>query len=185
LLAGELLINSLTSKFAFIVFFLSPLAWGIPYIDHANLQVAGEVGVLSAGLGKDLTPRYSLGVMYGIVPKEFSKTEMIETVTLRQTYRFYDWDRMEFYGGLNIYHVLGLRYETSKYREAPNGYYSVNAIRVLLNLGTSIAINHKRDTRFYFEGGINDLWLVNLASNSETVGPWDHVSLALGWKTSF
>ncbi len=181
----ECLINSLISKLYILILLISPVAWGNPYIDHANIQVAGEVGVLSAGLGNNITPRYSLGVMYGIVPKEFSKTEMIETVTLRQTYRFYDWDRMEFYGGFNIYHVLGLRYESSKYREAPNGYYSINAFRVLLNMGTSIAIDQKRETRFYFEGGINDLWLVNLVSNSETVSLWDHISLALGWKTNF
>lgn len=178
-------INSLISKLSFGFLLIASQAWGIPYIDHANLQVAGEVGVLSAGLGKNITPRYSLGVMYGIVPKEFSQTDMIETVTLRQTYRFYDWDRMEFYGGLNIYHVLGLRYETSKFREAPNSYYPINGFRGLFNLGTSIAIDQKRETRFYFEGGINDLWLVNIATNSETVSFVDHASLALGWKTSF
>ena len=76
------------------------------------------------------------------VPKEFFKTEMIETVTLRQTYRFYDWDRMEFYGGLNIYHVLGLRYDV------------IN--RVLVAAGISLSTRHLDERVFRRRGPSGD-----------------------------
>lgn len=157
----------------------------MPYIDHATVQVAGEVGFLSAGLGKQVTPRYSLGLMYGVVPPELSDAQAIETVTLRQTYRFYDWDRLDLYAGFNLFHVLGLRHEASKFSDVPSGYYPINGFRGLINLGSSVAIDRQRQTRFYFEAGINDLWLVNFATNTKTIAPSDYVSLCFGWKTAF
>lgn len=121
--------------------------------------------------------------MYGIVPPELSGTDSIETVTLRQTFRLWDWNRLSFYGGLNIFHVLGLQYQSTKFRDTPEGYYSIGSIRGLLNLGLSVGMN--RNWNFYFEAGMNDIWITNFVTNSDLVNPTDHVSLGLGLKKSF
>jgi len=120
--------------------------------------------------------------MYGFVPRALTKADPIETVALRQTYRYYDWQRLELYAGLNVYHVLGLRYESSRYREAPNGYYSIGAFRALLNHGVSLMIDARRQTFFYFEAGINDQWVENNLANPRTAAPQENISLAVGWK---
>jgi hypothetical protein len=156
----------------------------VTYFDHANAQFAGEIGLLSAGLGREFS-RYSLGGMYGIVPPEMSGGVQVETVTIRQTYRFYDWKRFHFHGGLNIFHVLGLQYQTSKYGEAPRSYYPIGSIRGLLNLGTSFMLDRAGKSSFYFESGMNDIWLVNWLSNGDEVNPFRHLSLGLGVKQRF
>ncbi len=163
---------------------LLPCAGAAAFLDHAHLQFAGEVGFLSVGTGKAFS-RYTVGGMYGLVPKELAGGETIETVVLRQTYRFWDWRRFVSYVGLNAYHVLGLRYESSRYGRAPRSYYPVSSVRGLLSLGGEVATNGERDISFYAEAGLNDIWLTNWAVNGETVNPLDHVSLAMGWKKLF
>lgn len=154
------------------------------YVDHFNFQFAGEVGFLSAGLGKKFG-KYTVGGMYGLVPQGMSGTNNIETVTIRQTYHFYDWKRFNFYGGLNIFHVLGVSYESSRYGKSPKSYYAIGSIRGLLNLGFSFQLDRQESEFFYFEGGMNDMWIENTLANSDTVNPTDHVSLALGYLKRF
>lgn len=154
------------------------------YINHVVSQFAGEIGLLSLGLGKDFT-RYSLTGLYGWVPPEYSEGPLIETVTLRQTYHLTSWKRIDFYTGLNIYHVLSLDYESSKFRDAPSNYYSLGSFRGLLYLG--FAMNYKKESMrsFYFESGLNDIWITNWLTNLETVSPEEHISLAFGFKQRF
>lgn len=155
----------------------------VSYVSHGNVQFAGEIGLLSLGVGKD-HKRYSIGGMYGIVPAELAGGPVIETFTVRQTYEFYDWKRLSFYGGLNIFHVVGVRYQTSRYGESPKSYYPIGSIRGLLNLGLNYW-NAKAMNALYFEAGLNDIWIVNSLANSQQVNPGDHVSLALGYKVKF
>ena len=164
---------------------ISGSASAVTYVDHANFQFAGEVGLFAAGLGKHLTPNYTFGMMYGFVPAEVSKGPLIETVTIRQTYRFASWDRMDFYAGLNIFHVLGIKYQTSRHGESPDSYYPIGSIRGLLYLGTELNITRDKLVSMYFEAGINDIWIVNWLANGSEVNPSDHVSLALGLKRDF
>lgn len=154
------------------------------YVNHFVSQFAGEIGAVSLGLGKDFE-RYSLSGMYGLVPPEMSQGPLIETVALRQTYTFYEWDRIDFYGGLNAFHVLSLQYQSSKFRDAPSGYYSIGSIRALLYGGVAINLRAQSMRSFYFEAGMNDIWITNWISNSKTVEPVDHISLALGFKQRF
>lgn len=156
----------------------------LTYVDHGLLQIAGEIGTLSAGLEKNFT-RYSLGGLYGVVPSEVSGGPVIETVTLRQTYRFYEWERVHFYTGLNLFHVLGLSYQSDKLRDAPDRYYPIGGVRALLNLGTEFRVNSLELASFYFEAGMNDIWIVNALTNGKEVNPGDHVSLGLGLKHKF
>lgn len=154
------------------------------YVNHFVSQFAGEIGLLSMGLGKEFT-KYSLSGMYGVVPTEYSEGPLIETVTVRQTYLLYDWRRIDFYGGLNIYHVLSLKYQSSKFKDAPAEYYPIGGIRGIIYGGMAINMNPRRGRSFYFEAGLNDIWLTNWVSNNETVNAFDHGSLALGFKQFF
>lgn len=158
------------------------MSYSVTYVNHFLGQYAGEIGLLSVGLGKDFE-RYSLSGLYGLVPPDLSGADSIETVAIRQTYRFWDWQRFTFYGGLNIFHVLGLQYQSTKFRDAPEGYYSIGSIRALLNLGAGVQL--RESWNFYFEAGMNDIWITNFVSNSDVVNPTDHVSLALGLKKTF
>ncbi len=156
-------------------------------MDHFISQFAGEIGLVSAGLGKDFS-RYSISGLYGIVPPEHSEGAngpLIETITLRQAYRFYEWKRMDFHLGLNVFHVLSLRYESVKFKDSPRGYYPIGSVRGLLNLGISLNLNKTNTRAFYFEGGLNDLWIVNWMNNYNTVNPSDQVSIAAGYKYHF
>ncbi len=144
----------------------------------------GEVGLVSVGAERNFS-RYSLGGLYGIVPSEYSEGPVIETVTLRQTYRFYDWERISTYIGLNIYHVLGLDYQSDKFRDAPESYYQIGGLRALVNLGMEVQVGARELGSFYTEAGMNDLWIVNSLSNQDSVNPFDHISLALGFKHDF
>lgn len=138
----------------------------------------------SVGLGKNFS-RYSISGMYGIVPSEISGGPLIETVTLRQTYRYDEWDQMDFYLGLNIFHVLGLNYQTTKFRDAPKSYYPIGSIRALLNLGLAINMGKDKKNAFYLEAGLNDIWITNFLTNSREVNPYDHGSLGMGFKFGF
>lgn len=152
------------------------------YVNHMLIQFAGEVGFLSLGLGRDFE-RYSIDVMYGQVPPEVSGDHTIETVTLRQSYDFFQAERLSFHGGLNIFHVLGLEYQTTKFRDTPKSYYPIGSIRGLVNLGLSLKLRGQQS--FYFEMGLNDIWITNWLTNSSVVNPQDHVSLGLGFKLGF
>jgi hypothetical protein len=163
---------------------LSLKVQAVTYVDHLVSQFAGEIGLISIGLGRDFS-RYSIAGMYGIVPPEMSGTSAIETVTLRQTYRFHEWKRLSFHVGLNVYHVTGLNYETSKYGDPPDRYYPIGSIRGLLSLGTAVQIDRHEKSFFYFESGINDIWMVNWLANYKVVNPWEHFSLAMGFKQRF
>jgi hypothetical protein len=159
----------------------------VTYIDHFVSQFAGEIGLVSAGLGKDFS-RYSISGLYGIVPSEYSggaDGPLIETFAVRQTYRFYEWERMDFHVGLNVFHVLSLRYESAKFKNSPPGYYPIGSVRGLLNLGTSINLNKINTRSFYVEGGLNDIWIVNWLNNYNTINPSDHISIAAGYKFKF
>ncbi len=159
-------------------------AYSVTYINHFVSQFAGEIGAVSLGLGKDFK-RYSLSGMYGLVPPEMSQGPLIETVALRQTYMFYSWDKIDFYGGLNAFHVLSLQYQSTKFRDAPSDYYSIGSIRALLYGGVAIHMRPQTMRSFYFEAGLNDIWITNWISNSDSIDPSNHVSLAVGFKQRF
>lgn len=176
---------SLIRKLIFSICLLATSAsYGVTYINHFNSQFAGEIGLVSIGLGKEFW-RYSIGGMYGIVPTELSGGPLIETFTLRQTYEFYDWDRISFHAGLNIYHVLGIQYRSEHYGDVPNGYYPIGSFRGLLNLGMSTTFNKKESRIIYIEAGLNDVALVNYMNNTSVMDITDEISMAIGFKQRF
>lgn len=167
-----------------IVILISFSAYGITYVNHLNTQFAGEIGLFSLGLGKEFK-RYSVGGMYGVVPSELSGGPLIETVALRQTYEFYHWKKLYFHLGVNLFHVLGVKYQTNNYGNTPKNYYPNASLRGLLNLGLSANLDKKEKSLFYFETGLNDLAIVDFLNNSEVLRLDEEFSLALGLKQRF
>jgi hypothetical protein len=163
---------------------ISSDALALSYVNHFLAQFAGEIGTASFGLGKTFT-RYSVAGLYGVVPHELSGSGVIETVTLRQTYRLYDWKRVSTHAGFNLFHVLGLTYQASKFKESPKGYYPIGSIRALVNFGASVALDKAHVKSFYLECGLNDIWITNWITNQDVINPWEHTSLALGFRHSF
>ena len=123
--------------------------------------------------------------MYGVVPTEVSGGPFIETVTLRQTYEFYHWDRLSAHFGINIFHVLGIQYRSEDYGDVPDGYYPIGSIRGLLNLGLTTAFNKIETRLIYVEAGLNDVALVNYVNNTSVINLEDEVSFAIGFKQRF
>ena len=157
------------------------------YVDHAVTQYAGEIGQVAFGLGKKVSENYSFSILYGYVPKDIAGTE-IETYAFKNNYSLFRFERLKtlfnFYTGINIYHVIGLKYQTSRHANYPRNYYRMSSIRALIYLGMNASIVNKQN-KVFFESGINDFWIINYLNNSEVLDPKDYVSLALGWKHLF
>ncbi len=156
------------------------------FIDHLKLQYAGEIGLVSIGMGKQVTPSYSFDFFYGYVPESMDNNE-IETFAFKNYYDVTSFGaftkEINFYGGINLYHVIGLKYQTSRLSSYPRSYYRMASIRALLFLGLNM--NHRKNTKFYFESGVNDIWLINYANNAESLNISDYISHAFGWTYIF
>lgn len=155
------------------------------YVDHLLLQYAGEIGFISLGIGKTITSKYSIAALYGIVPAEISKGPHIETFTFKQTYQFTSNDVFNIYSGINVFHVTGVRYTTSKSGKYPNDYYEWGSIRGILYLGALWNLEKKGRTSFYLESGVNDISIVNYATNSQHIDPAGLFTLAIGYRYQF
>lgn len=159
------------------------------FVDGVRLQHAGEIGFVSLGINKIVSEKYQLSFLYGYVPSAYSE-KPIETISLKQDYFFYDGNLSslnydyQVYLGVNIYHVIGLRYQSSQAKEAPFNYYQMASIRALLYLGLETGENGM-PSRYYFEMGMNDIWLVNYVTNHDALEANDYLSLALGYKYLF
>lgn len=172
------------------LFFLSLFLTILPsnsnayYIDHMKLQFAGELGLLSYGLGKQINPKYNIDFIYGYVPQEIGGHE-IETYAFKNQYifTFLEYKKIIFmpYMGGALYHVVGLKYQTNRSASYPRNYYRFASLRVLLYLGIEVV---KFDSKHsgYFEAGMNDIWIINYMNNNKMIDPKDYVSLALGYK---
>lgn len=168
----------------FSLLLISSQASGVTFVNHFTSQFAGEIGLISFGVGKEFN-RYSIGGMYGIVPTELSGGPLIETVTLRQTIKLLYWRRLSFYFGLNVFHVLGIHYRTNDYGDVPDRYYPLGSIRALLNLGIATALNNRESQFIYFEAGLNDIALINYYNNNEVIDVRNEISLAIGFRQHF
>lgn len=147
-------------------------------IDHVNAQFAGEIGTMSIGIGKTIK-RYTIGFMYGFEP-ERDEGGVVSTIVLRNTYSFLTFnDYIDFYGGLNVYHAVGNKYKTSQLHRQ-KGYYSEASVLALASLGLKARAHKLKGVEFYYEAGINNLWMENYINNTNSVNPFDHVSLSLG-----
>jgi hypothetical protein len=156
-------------------------------IDRINIQYAGEIGLVAMGLGKKVSHTYSFDVFYGYVPESIAGSE-IETYAFKNQWNWiaFEHSQMHFqwYGGLNFYHVIGLRYQSSRLISYPRNYYSMSSIRALLLHGLLIRSSKSRH-QYYIETGINDFWLINWMNNQDVINGFDYFSWSVGWRYPF
>jgi hypothetical protein len=156
------------------------------YVDRMKVQHAGEIGLLAFGLGKKISKKYQFDILYGYVPKNIAGTE-IETYSFKNDYLMYEYEFLNrlqhLYIGVNIYHVIGLKYQTSRLNSYPRNYYRMSSIRFMPYLGYKILWNKKSE--FFLESGVNDIWLVNYYNNLDEINLADYASLAIGWTKNF
>jgi hypothetical protein len=157
------------------------------FFDQAKVQYAGEIGLVAYGLGFMISDNYNLDLLYGIVPEDYSGTEAIETLAIKNNYPLIDLvikkQLLQFYLGWSIYHVIGLNYQTSRNGAAPRNYYRLGSLRGLFYYGISHQVSQKHG--WYFENGMNDIWLTNYFNNQKSIDPADYMSMALGYQYIF
>lgn len=155
------------------------------FVDRLKVQFAGEIGLASVGAGVDISKTHTFDLFYGIVPHSIGG-DFIETYSIKNEhhYPYFDFSKnLNFapYFGLNIFHVIGLKYQTSRLNNYPRNYYRTSSIRLLPYLGVEYKYDMKKSENYYFEMGINDIWLINLYNNHEVLDYKDYISLALGY----
>lgn len=150
-----------------------------------NFQYAGEIGKYSFGIGKRWNSWLYQGVHYGVVPKEDSISK-IETYAIKTNFAYFDYSYKEFFLDLYIaiigYYVPGEKYDTKNLKGTPNGYYRQSTYRGILGLG--FELTYDKEYVFYFESGVNDVWLTNKYNNN-SIDLSDHISSALGFRFIF
>lgn len=154
------------------------------FVDHLKAQHAGEIGLLAFGLGKEVTSKYNFDFMYGYSPESETGIE-IETYAFKNQYHLTFLEYKEFiftpYIGAAIYHVIGLKYQTSRNASYPRNYYRMSSLRILLYSGFEVMKFTSKYSGF-FEAGMNDIWIINYLNNSDIIDPKDYISLAIGFK---
>lgn len=148
----------------------------------SKLQYAGEIGVISLGVGYQVNRRYDFSLMYGVVPEEFN-TNKVETYTFKNQLNLFILETPQInvitYSGVAIYYVTGKGINSGQAEVYPTGYYRLTSVRGLLFLGSELRF--LQQLGMYFESGINDVWLVNYWNNREQINMTNYISLALGW----
>src|SRR5690554_5474736 len=96
------------------------------FLDYFKLQHAGEIGEVALGVGKRFGPVYRLEYLHGTVGEAVGGTR-ITTLALKNNFDFYSVEYsgsyLDFYAGVMIFHVTGLRYQTRRVRQYPRYYY--------------------------------------------------------------
>lgn len=179
---------------------LAPLAatpdaerhWAIP--DHAKLQLAGNVGFLSPGVGWAwLGDRVESDLFLGWVPPGVGG-ESIVSATAKLTWAPWrlrsgaGWSLRPLTGAVQLTYTFGDEYFLSLPDHYPSGYYSTaSALRGALALGASAGRPawELDELSLYAELVALDAMLFFWAKNPGALGANDVVSVALGVKAAF
>lgn len=152
-------------------------------------QVAGNIGVVSAGFGKEfLNGKLNSSLMVGYVPKFIGKTEII-TFSQKNTFRGRNFrikklDRIYPTAGFSINMESGNNSFLTLPDKYPNGYYSTNAITFGLFTGltyTSKTFNNSwiKDIEYFAEVGTLAMYVYYTMESNKYFNP-DIFSLAIG-----
>lgn len=152
--------------------------------NHLKMQYAGDIGFVALGFGFEYDRFISLDLLYGVVP-EIVNDEKIETIALKNHYNLFeftlDGNNLAPYLGLGLFHTLGKKYKTSMDSKYPHNYYREASIRWILFAGLEYTLLSPTKNSFYYEIGINDIWVMNYLKNSEVINLRDYCTLAIGW----
>ncbi|MFC5269810.1 hypothetical protein [Adhaeribacter terreus] len=169
--------------------------WYIP--DHAVAQFAGNIGLVSVGVGYSyLNDKVQTDILYGFVPAFESKTS-IHIVTAKNAYHPFAIDLANDYVfeplriGAGVSYSAGPQFFTRLPKRYPNRYYWwASSLRLTPFLGMSISkkVGHEativKRVQLYAELGSTDLDIVSKFDN-ETIPVWDILNLAIGTKIVF
>lgn len=165
---------------------------------HSALQYAGNIGVLSAGVGWDYhRRRWMTEFLVGYVPSYESRNGKI-VLTLKQIYNPFTLpvlprlDLQPLQCGLFLDYVGGEEFWTHEPRRYPKHYYGFSTgIRLNVLLGGQLSYSipsHRRiwfdKVSLYYEFSTCDLYVVSKWGN-RNLSLWDITCLGAGLRMSF
>ena len=174
-------------------------AWYVP--DHAVLQTAGGIGMISGGVGYSFArKRLEADALAGYVPQRYAGRKAFAIFTLKSTYTPFTialknpaWQVQPLsFGGL-VNYTPSRTLNRSRDDKYYNGYYWWSStVRVGAFLGSRITRNLKptasgrpRAVALYYELGTNDLYAVSFATNLRGLSLGDILTLGVGGKFMF
>lgn len=171
------------------------LVWNSLMPDLVVGQYAGNMGIVSAGIGWDYghANHWETQFLVGIIPKYDSRRAKV-TLTLKENY--VPWNVRLSHGlvlqplqtGLYLNTVLGHEFWAHQPNRYPNGYYGFST-RVRLNvcLGQRITWHtpaHRhwlvKNMAMFYEVSSCDLYIINKVKNPRTVSWRETLCLSLG-----
>ncbi|HSI91413.1 MAG TPA: hypothetical protein VK927_09885, partial [Adhaeribacter sp.] len=169
--------------------------WSMP--DHAVVQFAANIGLLSAGPGYSyLKDKVNSEIMYGFTPG-FESNTSIHMLTLKSSYHPFKKELSENYMldvlriGTGISYSYGPQFHTSWPSRYPESYYWwASSLRFTPFIGTAISrevgakYTHIKRVELYGEIGSTDLDIVSKWGN-KNLSLWDITNLAFGTKLVF
>jgi hypothetical protein len=150
------------------------------YPDHAVIQFAGNIGLLSAGPGYSfLRDRMDAEVLYGLVPG-FEGRSGIHILTTKFSYRPWQLNLKNGYlleplkVGTGISYSIGPQFHTTWPGRYPDGYYWwTTSFRLTPFVGPALSrkvgggLSFIKRVQVYSELGTNDLALVSFITNKK------------------
>ncbi|GAE18905.1 hypothetical protein [Bacteroides pyogenes] len=163
---------------------------------HSKVQFAGNMGLLSYGMGWDYGKRsqWETDLLLGFIPKYSSKRPKL-TMTLKQNYMPWSVGLGERFSaeplacGLYMNTVFGHEFWVREPERYPKGYYGFSSkIRFHIFVGQRLTYDidpqwrfMAKSVTFFYEISTCDLYLVSAATNSY-LRPRDYLSLSFGLK---
>ncbi len=171
--------------------------WIVP--DHYKIHFAGEIGFLSASVGKDFLDQdqLELDLFLGFLPKEIGGDD-ITTVALKTAYFPFQIKldntplTLEPFGiGLNFYHSFGRN--LNKYRDPdlypPNYYWWIIGTRISPyisgRLGKTMNGEKLKSIQLYYEIGATDLYIFSWYENQESFPLYKIFNFSFGLSFKF
>ncbi len=174
--------------------------WAVLIPTHSKLQFAGNMGLVSLGMGWDYGKRnqWETDFLVGYLPKYDSDRAKV-TFTLKQNYIPWslrisesDFDFEPLTCGMYLNTIFGDEFWVNEPDRYPDGYYGFSSkVRIHIFLGQRFTYNvnpkyritAKQVTLFY-EISTCDLYLVSAFTN-RYLKPRDYLSLSFGVKFQF
>ena len=177
----------------------STRAWYVP--QHAVLQTAGGIGMVSGGVGYSLfRQRLDVDALAGYVPQRYAGNKALGIFTLKTTYTPYTitlrsaaWRVHPLsFGGL-VNYTPSRTLNRSRDEKYYDGYYWWSStVRFGAFIGGKLArplkpspTGQPRAVSLYYELGTNDLYVVSLATNLSGLKVTDVLTLGVGGKFTF
>jgi hypothetical protein len=166
--------------------------WAVP--DQAKLQLAGNVGFLSPGVGWSWLGRRLEGdLLFGWVPPSIGGDSIL-SFTGKLTFAPWrlragrGWFLRPLTSAVQLTYTLGDEYFLRLPEHYPHGYYSAaTAVRAAVALGTSVGRRQwgLDEVGVYAEVVALDAMLAFWFANPQALGPDDVLSLAVGVRAAF